>query len=137
MLAILYMVIGFGMFGTFLMMTRERMYEFGLMMAVGMKKARMQMMIFLEFIYLSFLGVLGGIIVSLPILIYFYYHPIPIGGDSSDMFEKFGIEPVYIFSLDWSIFWTQALTVFVMTFVLALYPLWVILRLNIIKAIRS
>ncbi len=49
MLAILYMVIGFGMFGTFLMMTRERMYEFGLMMAVGMKKSRMQIMILLEF----------------------------------------------------------------------------------------
>jgi ABC-type lipoprotein release transport system permease subunit len=137
MLAILYLVIGFGMFGTFLMMTRERMYEFGLMMAIGMKKGRMQVMIFLEFCYLSLLGVLVGIIVSLPILIYFYFHPIPIGGESTDMFEKFGIEPVYIFSLEPSIFWNQALIVFLMTVVLGCYPLWVIFRLNIIKAIRS
>jgi len=137
MLAVLYMVIGFGMFGTFLMMTRERMYEFGLMMALGMKKKQMQLMIFLEFIFLSFMGVLAGVVISLPILIYFYFNPIPIGGESSDMFEKFGVEPVYVFSLDPAIFWSQAIIVFVMTFILALYPLWVILRLNIIKAIRS
>jgi len=37
MIWILYAVISFGMFGTFLMMTAERMYEFGIMMSVGMR----------------------------------------------------------------------------------------------------
>ena len=137
MLLILYMVIGFGMFGTFLMMTRERMYELGLMMALGMKKTRMQVMIMLEFLMLSAMGVLTGIVISLPVLIYFYFNPIPIGGDSSDIFEKFGIEPVYVFSLDPTIFFSQAWVVFILTLVLGTYPLWVIFKLNILKAIRS
>ncbi|MEQ8324490.1 MAG: FtsX-like permease family protein [Vicingaceae bacterium] len=137
MLMVLYMVIGFGMFGTFLMMTRERMYELGLMLALGMKKLHLQTMIFLEFLYLSTLGVLTGVLISLPVLIYFYFHPIPIGGDSTDIFEKFGVEPVYVFSLDPAIFIDQARIVFLLTLFLAIYPMLIIYRLSILKALRS
>src|SRR5690606_20905348 len=42
MLWVLYLVIGFGMFGTYLMMTAERIYEFGVMIAVGMRRFRLQ-----------------------------------------------------------------------------------------------
>ena len=137
MLGILYMVIGFGMFGTFLMMTRERMHEFGLMMAVGMKKHRMQFLVFVEFIFLTTLGTICGIITSLPILIYLHLNPIRIGGDNTDIFEKFGVEPIYLFSLDPSIFLDQAVIIFVMTILLGLYPLFVISQLKLIKALRS
>jgi ABC-type antimicrobial peptide transport system permease subunit len=102
-----------------------------------MKKVRMQVMIFLEFIFLSTLGALTGIVISLPILIYLYYNPIWIGGDNSEIFENFGVEPVYLFSLDPSIFINQAWIIFIMTIILGSYPLWVIFRLNLIKAIRS
>ena len=120
MLGLLYLVIGFGMFGTFLMMTRERMYEFGLMMAVGMKKYRMQIMVFMEFLFLCFLGVLSGVVLSLPLLVYFYFNPIYISNDGQDIFEKFGMEPVYAFSLDPSIFYSQAWIVFIMTILLVI-----------------
>ena len=137
MLGILYMVIGFGMFGTFLMMTRERMFEFGLMMAVGMKKARMQLMILLEFIFLSTLGSIAGILISLPIVYYFYLNPIRIPDEQGDIFEQFGVEPVYLFSMEPSLFYNQAIIILIMTFFLGFYPLMVILRLNLIKALRS
>ena len=71
MLWILYAVIGFGMFGTFLMMTAERMYEFGVMMSVGMKRRVMQFIIFLEMVLMSGIGVLAGTVISLPILGFF------------------------------------------------------------------
>lgn len=137
MLGILYMVIGFGMFGTFLMMTRERMHEFGMMMALGMKKSSMQIMVFLEFVILTTLGTITGIVLSLPILIYLYFNPIYLPSEQSEIFEKFGIEPIYLFSLDPAIFTGQAWVVFIMTLILAFYPLWVILKMNLIKAIRS
>jgi ABC-type lipoprotein release transport system permease subunit len=38
MIAILYMVIAFGIFGTELMMTAERKREFGVLVAIGMQK---------------------------------------------------------------------------------------------------
>ncbi len=135
MLAILYLVIGFGMFGTFLMMTRERMYEFGLMMAVGLKKIRMQTMVFLEFLMLSTLGTFVGIIISMPIITYLYFNPIEMS--DPEIFEEFGVEPVYLFSMDPSIFYSQAWIIFLMTIFLGAYPLWVIFRLKLIKALRS
>lgn len=137
MLGILYMVIGFGMFGTFLMMTRERMYEFGLQMALGMKKTSMQIMLLTEFLILSAIGAITGIIISLPILIYLHFNPIYLPGDNADIFEKFGIEPVYLFSLDPEIFINQALTIFIMTLFLSAYPLYVIFKIKLIKALRS
>ena len=36
---ILYMIIAFGIFGTVLMMTKEREYEFGILVAIGKSKA--------------------------------------------------------------------------------------------------
>ena len=45
MIVVLYVVIGFGIFGTFLMMTKERTYEFGILIAVGMRKLKIQLMV--------------------------------------------------------------------------------------------
>ena len=53
MLLLLYLVIGFGMFGTFLMMTKERLYEFGVMLSVGMHRSRLQLLIFSEIVMLA------------------------------------------------------------------------------------
>ena len=41
MLGILYMIVGFGVFGTMLMMLNERQREFGMMIAIGMQKNRL------------------------------------------------------------------------------------------------
>ena len=70
MLGILYVVIGFGIFGTVMMMTAERTKEFGILISVGMKKWRLSYVSFLESLFLSFIGVLAGIIVSILILYY-------------------------------------------------------------------
>ena len=107
------------------------------MMALGLKKSRMQAMISLEFLFLSCLGVISGILLSLPILIYLYLNPIYLPGDQGDIFEKFGIEPVYLFSLDPVIFTGQAWVIFLMTILLGAYPLGVVFRLKILKAFRS
>ena len=92
MLWILYAVIGFGMFGTFLMMTAERMYEFGVMMSIGMKRVKMQFIIFLEMGMMASVGVIAGVGISLPILIYYYNNPVFMTGESADAIEAFGVE---------------------------------------------
>ena len=38
---ILYVIVVFGMFGTVLMMTEERKYEFGVLISVGMSRIRL------------------------------------------------------------------------------------------------
>jgi putative ABC transport system permease protein len=137
MLWVLYGVIGFGMFGTFMMMTQERMYEFGVMMSIGMKRPIMQLVIFLEMLLMSFLAVLVGVGISLPILTYYYHNPVYFIGESADAFEQFNMEAAYFFSLEPSLFYNQAYVVFFMALIFGFYPLLVILRLKPVKAMRE
>lgn len=137
MLWILYAVIGFGMFGTFLMMTAERMYEFGVMMSVGMRRKIMQWIIVLEIGFMSTLGVLAGVFISLPILTYYYHNPIYFTGASAEAIETFGMEPAYFFSLEPSLFYNQAWAIFLMVAILGFYPLYVIHKLKPVEAMRE
>ena len=134
---ILYAVIGFGMFGTFMMMTAERMYEFGVMMSVGMKRILMQFTIFIEMAMMTSIGVLLGVGISLPILIYYYNNPIFFSGESAKAIENFGVEAAYFFSLQPSLFYNQAWAIFFMAFILSLYPLIIIQKLKPVKAMRE
>ena len=78
MTMVLYIVIGFGMFGTFLMMTAERRYEFGILLSIGMKRAKLQFTVFIEILLMSLIGVLTGIIISTGIIVYFFTNPIQL-----------------------------------------------------------
>jgi len=137
MLWILYAVIGFGMFGTFLMMTAERMYEFGVMMSVGMKRLTMQFIIFMEMAMMTSIGTLAGVSASLPIIIYYYNNPIYYTGESAKAIESFGVEAAYFFSVQPSLFYYQAWAIFFMAIILGLYPLIVIHNLKPVQAMRE
>ncbi|MDN5200016.1 FtsX-like permease family protein [Fulvivirgaceae bacterium BMA10] len=136
-LYILYAIIGFGMFGTFLMMTSERSYEFGIMVAIGMRRFKMQLTILLEMILLGLSGVIVGIILSLPIIIWFHYNPILMTGDYAKAFENFGIEPIVPFSMDPSLFLNQGIVVLIMSLILGIYPVYYIQRFIVTKALRK
>jgi len=137
MLWILYTVIGFGMFGTFLMMTAERMYEFGVMMAIGMKRLVMQWIIIMEMVMMASLGVVSGIAISLPFLIYYHYNPIYFSGEAAEAIESFGIEAAYFFSLQPALFLNQAWAIFIMAIILGFYPVYAIQRLKPVSAMRD
>ena len=137
MLGILYVIIGFGIFGTVMMMTAERTKEFGILISVGMKKWRLSYVSFLESLFLSFIGVLAGIIVSIPILYYLNLNPIPLTGEMADVMLKFGLDPIIPFRFAANIFVDQFLTVLVIAMISALYPLSYIRKLNPINAMRK
>ena len=134
---ILYVVIAFGIFGTFLMMANERKYEFGILMAIGMKRFKLQAVVFIETIIIAVSGTILGIMLGLPIIVYYYFNPIRFTGEYAEMFEKFGMEPIMPFSMAPEVFTSQAITVLIITSLLALYPLWAILKLKIGTAIRA
>ncbi|MCI5080091.1 MAG: ABC transporter permease [Saprospiraceae bacterium] len=134
---ILYMIIGFGILGTILMMTKERMYEFGILTAIGMKRALLSISVWLEILLLAMLGSLAGILVSMPIVWYFKVNPIRFGGDYASTLEKFGFEPIFPAEFDVTIFLMQAMIVLILTAILALYPIWKIYRLKAVEAMRD
>jgi ABC-type lipoprotein release transport system permease subunit len=136
---ILYLVISFGIFGTMLMMLAERMHEFGVLVAVGMKRWRLAAVFWLEVVMLSLLGAALGMVGALPVVGWFYYFPITFGEgeEFAKMFEEYGMEPVMQASVDFGVFATQAAVVALITSVIALYPMVRLLRLKAIEAMRS
>jgi ABC-type lipoprotein release transport system permease subunit len=78
-----------------------------------------------------------GIIAASPILAYFYLNPIQVGGEMAQAYEKMGMEPILPFSLAPEVFINQAQVVLVMTILMAIYPLWIVGKLKVIKALRS
>lgn len=134
---ILYMVISFGIFGTMLMMLSERKHEFGVLVAVGMKRAKLALMVWLEVITISLLGVVAGVIGAMPVVLNFYLNPIRLGDEMADMMEEYGIEAVLQSSLDPSIFTSQALVVALIATATSIYPLVKLLGLDAIKAMRT
>jgi ABC-type lipoprotein release transport system permease subunit len=132
----LYLIIGFGIFGTILMMTIERKQEFGMLIAIGMKKVKIANMLIQETIFISLLGVLVGIMISLPAVIYFNFKPLSLGGKVAEMYEKFGFEPVFPAALDAQIFLNQSIIVLVLAAVIGVYPLWYVRSLNPIEAMK-
>ena len=136
-LIILYVVIGFGIFGTFLMMIKERTYELGILNAIGMNKYRIQIMVAIEIFLLISIGILMGLLMATPIILYFWSNPILLSGDAALAMEKFGYEPIIPFALNLKIFYNQGISVFVIALFLTIYPMLAIKQLKIIKALNE
>jgi ABC-type lipoprotein release transport system permease subunit len=134
---VLYMIIAFGIFGTIMMMNAERRKEFGVLIAVGMQKRRLSFVLVLETILLGFVGVIAGIATSIPITWYFTFHPIPFSGQAAETMMQMGFEPIMSFSMMPSVFYNQAITIFIFTVIIGLYPILNIHRLRISKALHS
>ena len=137
MMAILYIVIGFGVFGTIMMMVAERAREFGVLISVGMKKWKLILVMAIETILVSFIGVLAGFLSSIPIVYYLHNNPIPITGEAAKTFDLMGIEPIFNFGVDPVIFYSQALVVLFIALITILYPMLFIHKLEPVKAMRA
>lgn len=136
-MGILYVVIGFGIFGTILTMTLERLREFGILLSVGMKRVKLAFVVFIETFFITILGVLAGFVLGIFPILYFHFNPIEIGGDMKEMAAEWGIEPVMPAALAPDIFLWQGLIIFILTTVICFYPTIKILTLNILDASKQ
>ncbi len=132
----LYVLISFGIFGTLLIMMAERKYEFGMLMAIGMKKSNISMLLAMESILNVLVSCLFGLLVSIPIVYYFHIHPIRISGSAASAYEQFGFEPIFPTSTDPQNFMIQALIVLVIGFLLSLYPIFKIYKMNPVDSMK-
>jgi putative ABC transport system permease protein len=136
-LFVLYMLIAFGIFGTVLMMTIERQYEFGVLIAIGMRKLKLSRVVIIENIIISFLGAVAGTLLSIPVVGYFYAFPIRLSGELEEAYKNFGFEPIFYFSIEPKIFYSQTVVVLCIALVLSIYPLLKITRLEPVSAMRN
>jgi ABC-type lipoprotein release transport system permease subunit len=134
MMGLLYVIVGFGLLGTIIMITIERRKEMAVMLSIGMQKAKILSMIITETIILGISGVIIGELISFPFIYYLNLNPIPIQGEMAAMMEMYNIEPVLPFSINPSIFINQGIVVLIISLIAALYPIASIFRLKPVHA---
>lgn len=135
-LLVLYVVVGFGIFGTVLMMTAERRYELGVMISIGTARRRLSGMLALEMAMMTLLGTLSGMLASFPVIVYFHLNPLRFSGEMAAAIEEFGMEPWIRFSLDPMIPFSQGLVILVITLIISTHPIRHVKRLDPITAMR-
>ena len=137
---ILYVIVVFGMFGTVLMMTEERKYEFGVLISIGMSRIRLFGIILVETIVLSMAGVVLAVMVTYPISIYYNINPIDMailmGDGAVQMIEEMGFSPMIPMSISWDIPLSHSLVIFIFSLLISIYPAIKISKLNPVKSMK-
>ncbi len=136
MIGILYFVISFGIFGTVLMMMNERAYELGMLLAIGMKRRTIALMLLGETICTSIIGALAGIALSFPLIYYLQEYPIRFSGQMARAYSEFGFEPVMPTVIQAPIFINQALIVLGISLVLGIYPMFYARRMKTLNTMK-
>lgn len=134
---ILYLIVSFGIYGTILMMTAERKYEFGMLIAIGMKKIKLGVMLIAETFFITVLSAMIGIVFSLPLVVYLNRRPPKFSGEFAKAYEQFGFEAIFPTAVDSTIFIEQTVIVLVLAFIIGLYPLWYIHKIEPVEAMKK
>jgi len=128
---ILYLIVGFGILGTVIMMTTERKREFCVMISLGMSRMKLAIITACELFVMSILGLLAAFVITLPAAFWFKTHPIQLPADMASMMTEYGIEPYLYMSVEPNIFTSQLEIILVIILIATIYPLRKIMKLKI------
>jgi len=133
-IGIILLALCFGIINTMLMAVLERMHELGMLMAVGMNRKRVFMMIMLETVFLSLVGGLFGVLLSYGVLylmadgidLYFW----------KEAFSEIGYASYIYPYVEWSSYLIIGIMVMFLGLFSAIYPARKALKLKPVEAIR-
>ncbi|MGF1737059.1 ABC transporter permease [Photobacterium satsumensis] len=134
---LLYGVVGFGLFATLLMMTLERQREFGVMLATGMLKRKIMALIGLESMMIGILGIVAGMVITTPVLVWFYFNPIELTGETAELVLDMGWDPILPMALDPLLMIDQVFIVSALLIICLIYPMWRVRRLDVVNALKG
>jgi len=136
-ISILYMIVGFGIFGTVIMMTNERLKEFGVIVSVGMQKSRLAFVLVLEMIFIGLTGVLAGVLGALPIMLWYHTFPMHLWGQMAEAFVNYGIEPVMPLALKPGFIFSNVVAVLLIVLLTCIFPVIKIFSLKVAEALHK
>ncbi len=128
--SIIYLIVGLGMFGSVLMNILERRKEIVIMHSLGMSRSNIFASLMAESIFSGLVGVSIGMFISFIFLGYFYLNPIPLSDGLALVMESYNLEPFLFFELNPYMFIKEALTVFSISVVISIYPIWYASKFN-------
>jgi ABC-type lipoprotein release transport system permease subunit len=135
-LAILVIVVAFGILNTVLMSVTERFREFGIILALGMPQRKLVTLVAFEILFLVFIGISAGNLLGGLVNWYIIHHPIEFSGEFAAIYEEYGFLPIMTSTLKLHIFVNTTLSVLAAAFVASLYPLRKVAKLEPLKGIR-
>ncbi len=136
MLFILMVIVAFGILNTVLMSVTERFREFGVTLAIGMSQIKLMILVFLETVFLTLIGIFLGNVAGYFINLYFVRNPIEFSGELSSLYEEYGFLPVIRSTLEPSIFLNISIAVLLISLFVTIYPVYKVYKLEPLKGIR-
>ncbi len=133
---IILLALGFGIVNTMLMVVLERVKEFGMLMAIGMNRRRVYMMVVLETVFLSLAGGVTGIAISSILISWLSNSGINLVS-LADGFNSMGYSTLIYPYIGFEDYIKIVIMVILTGVVSALYPAWKAIRLNPADAVRS
>jgi len=135
-MVIILAALAFGIVNTMLMAVLERTRELGMLMAVGMNRRKIFIMIMLESIFLSIVGGFAGMAVSEVVIAITGKTGINLMKYSEGM-EAFGYSAHLFPTIDPQFFITTTILIILTGIISSIYPARKALRLNPVEAIRG
>jgi ABC-type lipoprotein release transport system permease subunit len=135
-MGIIMLALGFGIVNTMMMAVLERTREIGMLMALGMNKFKIFMMILLETFFLILAGCPIGIVLALTTIGITQRTGIDFS-QYSDAYSSFGYSPIFYPSLSVRQFGMMLLLVVITAFVSALFPARKALQLNPAESLKK
>ena len=114
----------------------ERTRELGVLMAVGMNRGRIYMMIMIETIYLALVGAPLGLLIGWLTVLYYQHNGVDLTNYSEGL-ESFGYASILYPYLDGNTYLIVTFGVIITAIIGALYPAWKATRLNPVDAIHT
>jgi putative ABC transport system permease protein len=136
-IAIILFALAFGLVNTMLMSVFERTRELGMLMAVGMNRRRVFGMIMFETTFLTFIGAIGGVVLSLVSIQLFKTTGIDLSAVGGDSLNDFGFPSVIYPQLQVSFFGMLLVLVVITALLTSIYPALKALRLKPAEAVRK
>ncbi|MEQ8424097.1 MAG: FtsX-like permease family protein, partial [Cyclobacteriaceae bacterium] len=136
LIVIIMSALAFGIINTMLMAVLERIHELGMLMALGMKRTKVFLMIMFETIYLSTVGGPAGLLVGYLTISYLGKTGIDLT-DYSEGLEAIGYESILYPILNASDYIQIVIGVLLTAFLASIYPAWKAIKLKPIDALHT
>jgi ABC-type lipoprotein release transport system permease subunit len=136
LIVIIMLALAFGIVNTMLMAVLERVRELGVLMALGMKRSKVFIMILVETIFLSTAGGPLGLLAGYATISWLGERGIDLTDYSAGL-EAIGYESILYPTLNASDYIQIVIGVLITAFLASLYPAWKAIRYNPVEALHT
>ncbi len=138
MLAFLLVLLSFEIFNTTMMSVMERMREFGVLQALGLKSRQLTLLVLLETLLKIVLALAIGLGISFVLALAFQYQTLPLGEEFVELTRSFGF-PVEEMTLSTrpAVFIEPLVSVLGIALLAMLYPVLRVRHLTPVEALRT